>query len=262
MTTVGRIAVALLATIVLAQFVHGLLAVAIGLLGFGIWSLVQRGKQTRESLGQEYGLSAEEKQAIEDDLAAGDKESAVRILELARDRRHASLRDQGIDVDAIAVLIGKDIKWSDITRQVFRVLDFDRAGTRILEDETVEAKSSLTPYGYLLVESPILNLKARLPIVHRDDFTLATIAFDDAGGSELAAQAELLVTYYPERRLPGASIGIHHGLHYVYVPRGTLERYYDFNFDEHMRNPAPEKLFKQFAWTGDLGVGVNLDPAL
>ena len=54
--------------------------------------------------------------------------------------------------------------------------------------------------------------------------------------------------------------GITHALHYIIVPRGTLERYYEFNNDEHMANPAPEKLFKKFVWNGEVCVQVNSDP--
>lgn len=37
------------------------------------------------------------------------------------------------------------------------------------------------PYGYLRAESPILNQPLSLPIVHRDDFILATTVYDDSG---------------------------------------------------------------------------------
>lgn len=71
---------------------------------------------------------------------------------------------------------------------------------------------------------------------------------------------ELLVTYLPKHKLPFGLGGTRHALHYVITPRGTLERYYEFNDDEHMRNPAPEKLFKRFAWDGEIRVEVNPSP--
>ena len=157
-------------------------------------------------------------------------------------------------------VIGQDIKWTDIVRQVFRVLEFDRADTTVLADGTVKATTLTKPYGYLLVESPILNVKARLPIINRDDFALATTVYDEPQLAELVAQEELLVTYFPKHKLPMGFAGKTHALHYVIAPRGTLERYYEFNNDEHMANPAPEKLFKKFAWEEEIRVEVNLDP--
>jgi len=41
---------------------------------------------------------------------------------------------------------------------------------------SVKAKSRFKPYGYLLVESPIFNQPAKLPIVHRDDFILEVLS--------------------------------------------------------------------------------------
>ena len=70
------------------------------------------------------------------------------------------------------------IAWIDIIGHAFHVLEFDRAGTKISPGNKVNAKSSFKPYGYLLVESPILNQPVRLPIVHHDDFLLADSVFD------------------------------------------------------------------------------------
>lgn len=64
-------------------------------------------------------------------------------------------------------------------KQVFRVLEFDRAGTTIDDRGNVKAVDSFRPYGYLLVETPILNNRAKLPIIHRDDFLLASSVFDE-----------------------------------------------------------------------------------
>lgn len=168
----------------------------------------------------------------------------------------------GIDPSTIIPLIGRDIRWTDIVRQVFRVLEFDRADTTVLADDTVKAATLTEPYGFLIVESPILNLKARLPIIHRNDFVLATTVYDKPLLAEMVAQEELLVTYFPKHKLPMEFAGITHALHYVIVPRGTLERYYEINNDEHMANPAPEKLFKKFAWEGEIRVEVNPNPEL
>ncbi len=158
--------------------------------------------------------------------------------------------------------VGRDCKWTDIIGQVFRVLEFDRAGTIILTGDKVKAKSKFKPYGYLLVESPILNQPVRLPIVHRDDFLLADSVFSDPKWFQAIQEEELLVTYVPKHKLPGGAIGISHGLHYVMTPRGTLDRYYEVGNDVHMANPAPEKIFGTLVWDGLLRVQVNPDPKI
>jgi hypothetical protein len=162
----------------------------------------------------------------------------------------------------MAMEIGRDCKWTDIIAQVFHILEFDRAGTKITTDGKVKSKSIFKPYGYLLVESPIFNLPAKLPIVHRDDFLLASSVFDEPRLLEVIKESELLVTYLPEHKLPGGAVGTAHGLHYVIVPMGTLKRYYDFNNDFHMSHPAPEKIFGNISWHGEIKVKVNPEPML
>ena len=109
--------------------------------------------------------------------------------------------------------IGREIKWSDIIRHAFRVLEFDRAGTTVSPGDTVKPFSALKPYGYLLVESPTLNVPVKLPITHRDDFLLAASAFDEPQLLEPAKEKELLVTYAPKSRLPFGLAGTTHALH-------------------------------------------------
>jgi len=252
--------------LILAQFINGVAAFAIGCAVLVVWSVRDSRKQIRESenrfekLVSRVGLNPEEAQAIQDDLARGNRSAAVGRIQAAQDRQRATLLALGIDPFATMPMIGQDIKWTDIVRQVFRVLEFDRAGTTVLSGSTVKAATPHKPYGYLLVESPILNVKARLPIIHRDDFALATTVYDEPRLGEVIAQNELLVTYFPKHKLPMGLAGITHALHYVIAPRGTLERYYEFNDDEHMANPAPEKLFKRFAWEGEIRVEINPDP--
>jgi hypothetical protein len=159
--------------------------------------------------------------------------------------------------------IGRDISWADIVRHVLRVVDFDRAGTTIAENGAIHAASRFNPYGYLLVESPILNQRVRLPIVHRDDFLLAASVFDEPKLMEAVAHEELLVTYAPKHLLPkGLAGGTSHSLHYVITPRGTLQRYYEWEGDAHMAKPAPEKLFGEFVYEGEIKVQVNADPQI
>ena len=158
--------------------------------------------------------------------------------------------------------VSRDCEWTDIIGQVFRVLEFDRAGTTIRSGNKLKTKGFFKPYGYLLVESPILNQPVRLPIVHRDDFLLAASVFDEPEWVEKVKDNELLVTYVPKRMLPRGVVGTSHGLHYVITPPGTLELYYEFKDGLHVRNPAPEKLFGTLVWDGLLRVKVNPEPKI
>ena len=207
-----------------------------------------------------FGVTPEEGSLVIEDLQKGDHKSAVQRIATAQEQQRTKFKEAtGIDPFAIIPVIGQDIKWTDIARQVFRVLEFERAGTTILANGTVKTTTQTKPYGYLLVESPIFNVKARLPITHRDDFTLATTVYDEPKLAEMVAQEELLVTYFPKHKLPMDFAGVTHALHYIIVPQGTLDRYYEYNNDEHMSNPAPEKLFKEFVWDGEIRVQVNLE---
>lgn len=157
--------------------------------------------------------------------------------------------------------IGSEIPWTQIIEEVFKVKDFDRNGTVINENGKVIAKSIFKPYGYLIVESPILNMPVRLPIVHKDDFKLAKMVFDDSAWLEKIDNNEwdLLVTYIPKTKLPRGLSGSDHGLHYTIVSSGKLDEYYSLNNDEHMSTPDPKKLFDNIAWDGEIRIGMNLN---
>jgi hypothetical protein len=140
-------------------------------------------------------------------------------------------------------------------------LEFDRGETTIGENDQVKAKGLFKPYGYLIVESPILNDRARLPIIHRDDYLLAASVFDEPRFADLVVSEELLVTYAPKHLLPkGLSGSSHHALHYVVVPSGTLDAYYSVNDDMHMARPEPRKLFGPFVYQGEIKVQINSEP--
>jgi len=159
--------------------------------------------------------------------------------------------------------IGRDISWADIVNQVFRVLEFDRNDATIEQNNKVKAQSLFKPYGYLLAESPILNQKVRIPIIHRDDFLLAASVFDEPKLADLVVDEELLVTYAPKHLLPkGLSGSPHHVLHYALTPRGTLDSYYSMNNDIHMAKPEPQKLFGSFVYQGEIKVQINPEPEL
>ncbi len=167
----------------------------------------------------------------------------------------------GIDVTTRSPKIGTDIPWTDILRHLFRVLEFDRVGTTIGPKNQLQALSDFAPYGYLLVESPILSQPVRLPIVHRDDFWLAASVFDEPKLVDLVNEEELLVTYAPKKVLSGGLAGdTSHVLHYVITPRGTLDRYYASEEDDHLAAPAPERLPGPFVYEGEIKVQLNFEP--
>lgn len=213
---------------------------------------------------ERLGVSSEERDLIEADIARGDHEAATaRIAAAQEKKRFEFAAATGVDSRSIVPIVGQHISWADIVRHTFRVHDFDRAGTTVEPNGRVKAGDA-GPYGYLLVESPILNQRVSLPIIHRDDFILATTVFDEADlVGALATETELLVTYAPKHVLPkGLSGSASHVLHYVMVPQGTLDQYYSMNGDTHMASPAPEKLFGQFIYDGEIRVQVIPEPAL
>jgi hypothetical protein len=162
-------------------------------------------------------------------------------------------------------LIGRDIMWENIIRQVFSVIEFDSAGTVVEPGDKVKTSGFLKPYGYLIVISPILEEIAYLPITHKNDFVLATTVFDESPKWVQAIQdneAELLVTYVPKRKLPLGFGGISHCLHYALTPPGTLSKYYEIGNGIHKTNPEVEKIFGELVWKGEIRVQVNANPSL
>lgn len=254
------ILVAIIGAFLLAQLIDGRVAFVLALVALvGRRALIHR---RRVSKIQKLGLPPEDLKAVNEDLQSGNRDTAIERIAAVQARHRAVLRDRGLDVSAMTPEIGREIQWTDVIRQVFRVLEFDRAGTTVGPGGTVKTASVVAAYGYLLAESPIFNQAVRLPIVHRDDFRLAASAFDEPQLAEAAKEEELLVTYVPKHKLPGGLAGTSHALHYVITPHGTLDRYYAVGGDLHMAQPAPEKLFGSFNWEGEIRVEVNLDPKL
>jgi len=215
-----------------------------------------------KKLQKNSGLTSEEFSSVQEDLKKGDHDGAVQIISAVQERDKKNFKEAtGVDAKDIIPEIGKDISWTDIVNHAFRVFDFDRNGTTVNENNQVKAKSSFQPYGYLLVESPILNNRVRLPIIHRDDFLLAASVFDDPQLANLIESEELLVTYAPKHLGPkGISGSPHHVLHYAIVPSGTLESYYSVNNDVRMAKPEPQKLFGPFVYQGEIKVQINSEP--
>ncbi len=74
---------------------------------------------------------------------------------------------------AMVPVVGEDVAWKEIVRQVLHVLEFDRGETIINPDGSLKRASLMEPDGHLLVKSPIFYRPIKVPIVHRDDFLLA-----------------------------------------------------------------------------------------
>lgn len=217
-----------------------------------------------KKLQKDSGLTDEEFSSVQEDLKKGNHEVAVRKISVVQERHKKNFKQvTGVDAKDIIPEIGKEISWADIVNHAFRVLEFDRNGTIINENNQVKAKSSFQPYGYLFVESPILNNRVRLPIIHRDDFLLAASVFDEPKLADLVDNEELLVTYAPKHLGPkGLSGSPYHVLHYTIVPSGTLDSYYSVNNDAHMARPEPQKLFGPFVYQGEIKVQINSEPKL
>lgn len=215
-----------------------------------------------EKFKKQFGLTSEEVDALlKDWRELSDEEKLGKIRDIQENRKEYFKKITGIDANNIVPEIGKEISWADIVNHTFKVLDFYRNGTTIDENNQVKAKSQFQPYGYLLVESPILNNRVKLPIIHRDDFLLAASVFDEPKLATMVKDEELLVVYSPKQLAPnGLSGSAHHVLHYTIVPSGTLSSYYSVNNDMHMAKPEPEKLFGSFVYQGEIKVGTNPEP--
>ncbi|MCH8033942.1 MAG: hypothetical protein IH950_09350 [Bacteroidetes bacterium] len=223
-------------------------------------SKIKHEKKIIDTLKNSYGLTPEEFSTILEEKRKGNDKSVEKILATAQERAKKKYKEAtGVDAKDIVPEIGKEISWADIINHAFRVLEFDRNGTAIDQNNQVKAKSSFQPYGYLLAESPILNNKVKIPIIHRDDFLLAASVFDEPKLAKFVESEELLVTYAPKHLGPkGLSGSPHHVLHYAIVPNGTLDTYYSVNNDVHMAKPEPQKLFGPFIYQGEIKVQINL----
>lgn len=227
-----------------------------------LWAIGKREGKVIDTLKNSYGLTSEESSTILEEKRKGNEKSVEKILATAQERAKTKYKEAtGVDVKDIIPDIGKEISWADIVNHAFRVLEFDRNNTKVDKNNQVKAKSSLQAYGYLLAESPILNNKVRIPIIHRDDFLLAASVFDEPKLAAMVVNEELLVTYAPKHLLQkGLSGSPHHVLHYAITPRGTLDSYYSKSNDMYMAKPDPQKIFGEFVYQGEIKVQINPEP--
>jgi len=226
-----------------------------------LWAMGKH-EDLAKKLQKDSGLTDEEFSAVLKEKQKGNDKAVEEMLTSAQERAKIKYKEAtGIDPKGMVPEIGKEISWADIVNHTFRVLDFDRHGTTVDENNQVKAKSRFQPYGYLLAESPILNNRVRLPIIHRDDFLLAASVFDEPKLAAMVKDEELLVVYSPKHLGPkGLSASPHHVLHYAITPHGTLDAYYSKNNDMYMANPEPQKLVGQFVYQGEIKVQINPEP--
>lgn len=229
-------------------------------IGYLIIHFSQR-RQARRELGR-LGFDSEEISSIANDLKAGKPDAVIEKIAASQERKREMFKQAtGIDLTDVVPTIGEEISWQDVHLQIFRVLEFDRAGTEVGANDEVKAKSMSSPYGYLLVESPIFNQPVRLPIIHRDDFLLAASVFDDSNLVGFVDSDEFLVTYTPRKVLSDGRAGeASHVLHYLLTGKGAIEDYYSIDNDKHMAKHNPSLLFGSFIYDGEIRVKTNSGP--
>ena len=229
-----------------------------------LWAMAKQENKVIDTLKNSYGLTPEESSTILEEKRKGNEKSVEKILATAQERAKTKYKETtGVDAKDIVPEIGKEISWADIVNHAFRVLEFDRNNTTIDQNNQVKAKSKFEPYGYLLAESPILNNRVRLPIIHRDDFLLAASVFDEPNLADHVVSEELIVTYSPKHLLPkGLSGSPHHVLHYAITPPGTLDSYYSMNNGVHYEKPDPQKLLGPLVYEGEIKVQINSETKL
>ena len=137
-----------------------------------LWAMAKHEGLTKK-FQKDSGLTSEEVSTMLEEKQKGNEEGVEKIIASAQERAKAKYKEAtGIDPKNLVPEIGKEISWADIVNHTFRVFEFDRNGTIVNENNQVKAKSSFQPYGYLMAESPILNNRVKMPIIHRDDFLL------------------------------------------------------------------------------------------
>lgn len=156
-------------------------------------------------------------------------------------------------------IVGNDIKWNQIEKEVFRIVNFERNDTIVDDNGQVISKSINRPYGFLITDWPVIKRKVKIPIVHRDDFLLASSVFDNSEFLKKVEGCDILVTYYPLDTKVDKNSPFLHKLHFVITPPNTFETYYEVK-NKSLLGCDPEILFGDFTWTGELKVKINLTP--
>jgi len=108
---------------------------------------------------------------------------------------------------------------------------------------------------------PVIERQVKIPIIHRDDFLLASSIFDDTEFFKQTQGKDILVIYYPLDPKVDKRFAFLHSLHFVITPSKTLEKYYEFR-NKSFLGCDPEILFGEFVWMGELSVKINSNPNL
>lgn len=139
---------------------------------------------------------------------------------------------------AMEPLIGRDIKWREIEGHLFRIVHFMHLA--FAGDDKIQSAAAGLPYGFITVESPILNQPAMMPVNHREEFLNFWDIFQEDGG--VPAGTELLVSYLPYRGFCGLILRLTMArLHLRLRSAGELERYY--GDDSHWKRPSGREYF-------------------
>ncbi len=204
-----------------------------------------------KELQKDSGLTEEEFSTILKEKQRGNDKAAEQILTLAQERNKQKFKEiTGLNIEDAIFEVGKEIPWNSIINHAFRVLELDRSGTIVEPNGKIKKPSPFLPYGYLIMESPIFNVRVKLPIIHRLDLFLAASVFDNPLlSSAIQKDKELLTVYAPKRTdRQGKPLSGWHHLHYVIAPRGTLDNYYSKNNGIYMVKPEPQKLVGKFVY--------------
>jgi len=228
-----------------------------------LWIMSKYQKSTIDSLKRK-GFASEDLNLFLKTWKEKGKDAALQeIVNKQEELRQKFKETFGIDPKDIVGIIGQEILWVDIINHVFRVLDFDNNGTLVEDNNQIKPKNLFEPYGYLLLESPILNVKVKLPIIRKQDFLSVKKVFDNESLTDLILNKklfELLVVYSPKKySQDGMPLTSHHVLHYVIVPYGTLDKYYSIDNEKHFAIPEPQKLFGSFIYEEEDTVKIKPD---
>jgi len=227
---------------------------------YGLWVLGKYEREAETHL-KSMGFSGSEIRELREMVGGNYQGYVDRIEEFRKIKKVEFQNETGISLETFIPEIGVHISWSDILNHVFKVHDLDQNGTTVDEQGNVMALSPVEPYGYLLVESPILDNMVYLPINHSADFLLAVDLLGEDSKGKWFGENELLVVYSPKRVLPGGlAAGMWHVLHFAQTPHGTLNSYYSWERDIHMALPQPEKIFGKFRHVGFPQLYINDRP--
>ena len=157
-------------------------------------------------------------------------------------------------------MVGKDKSFKEVTGYVYKVVSFDMHDSTVDSSNKVTRNDALGPYGFLGVQNHLGEAET-FPLFHRDDFILAQSFFEIPSAEDWLRDAELLVVYRPQHKLPLGLGGVKHTMHYVMVPRNTHARWHS-QAEVFKSSPYKlEQLFTEFKYKGEIAVRQNMNPS-